>query len=459
MYRKITKVLENWYKDPNKKALLITGARQIGKTYIIKEFAKSHYKNFVEINFIHNQEAKYIFEKNLDAETICTGLSTFLDRSLEPHKTLVFFDEIQECPNARTAIKFLVEDGRYDFIESGSLLGVNYKHVKSFPVGFETIVNMYPMDFEEFCIAMGISDDLLANIKDCYDNKSEVNIFIHKKFIELFKIYVTVGGMPDSIKTYIRTKSLVKVDEIQKSILTQYRDDISQYSERDKNKIYKIFDEIPSELDAKNRRFHLSSISKTARLINYEDAFMWLKNAGVALPCYSLNAPVHPLKINEQSRLFKLYLSDCGLLCAMSLKDIKFLLFRGDVSVNMGSILENVFAQELAAHQFALRYFNKHNIGEVDFIIQLGGEILPIEIKSGKDFTAHASLNNVLNVKEWKLNRGIVFCEGNVRQEGKITYLPWYMIMFLKHEDLSEFKVDFNFDIPEDVLKSIKKKK
>lgn len=447
MFRKIEKKLLAWKESNHKKALLITGARQIGKTYIIREFGKKHYENFVEINFITQPSACAIFDGDLDAKTVLMNLSAFLRDELVPKKTLIFFDEIQECPNARTAIKFLVEDGQFDYIESGSLLGVSYKAVPSYPVGFEESLQMYPMDFEEFCIATGVKHETLSYLKDCYEKSVAPSELIHNKMQDLFKYYIIVGGMPEVVSEFIESHDIGKVIEKQKDILALYRQDISKYSKKDKAKISNVFDRIPSELEAKTRRFNLASIDKNARLREYEDAFVWLKDAGVALPCYNLNEIKVPLKINEQSRLFKLFLCDTGLLCAMCLENVQFEILKGNLSINMGGILENVFAQLIASNGFSLRYYNKQKIGEVDFVIQKGSEILPVEIKSGKSYRQHAALDNVMNVAEWQLDKAIVFCQDNLEKEEKLTYLPWYMVMFLNQEDLDEsLKVKLEVD-------------
>ena len=441
MYRKAIDHLVKWKQDPHKKALLITGARQIGKTYLVRKFGTKYYDNFIEINFSTNPEARDIFKGALDAKTIYVGITTLLDKPLIPHKTLIFLDEIQECPNARTAIKFLVEDGLYDFIESGSLLGVNYTVVPSYPVGFEEKFILYPMDFEEFCLAYGVQDTTFEYLKDCFDNGKSVSSIVHNKMIDLFRYYIIVGGMPDAIKIFVETSDVSKVIKIQKNILDQYRQDISKYSLKDKLKINEIFDAIPSQLEEKNRRFKLASIGEHARLRDYQEAFVWLKDAGVALPCFNLSEPKVPLKLNEQARLFKLFLSDCGLLCAMAFENVQFAILKGELSVNMGSILENVFAQELISHDFNLRYLNKQKVGELDFVVQKGSHAIAIEIKSGSDYKKHHALDNALAVKEWNLQKGIVFCRGNLEVEDKVVYLPLYMSMFFKQESIDGLKV------------------
>lgn len=446
MFRKIEQKFIEWKQNPNKKALLVTGARQIGKTYLARRFGKSHYEKFFEINFLTQPSAAEIFKGDLNADTLIMNLTAFLNTSLERGKTLVFFDEIQECPNARTAIKFLVDDGRFDYIESGSLLGVNYKHVPSYPVGYEETLQMYPMDFEEFCMANGVQRETVDVLRDCYNRKKPPAEIIHKKMTDLFRYYVVVGGMPAVVQTFVDTHDIGRVVELQKDILAQYRQDISQYTLEKKVKVNQIFDEIPAQLDNKNRRFTLAAIDKNSRLREYEDAFVWLQNAGVALPCYNLSEPKVPLKINEQSRLFKLFMGDTGLLCAMGLENVQFDILQGNLAVNMGGVLENVFAQQLKANGFMLRYLNKKSIGEVDFVVQQGSKALPIEIKSGKDYKKHAALDKALAVEEWGLEKGMVFCSGNVEEDEKTLYLPWYMVMFFKQADFGGVKVSVDVD-------------
>ena len=439
MDRNVTKEFEKWLKSTRKTALFVDGARQIGKTYSLREFGRAHYAHFAELNFLEDPAAKAIFDGNLDADTLVTNLTAYLRTPLEPGNTVVFFDEIQECPNARTAIKFLVEDGRYDYMESGSLLGVNYKHVPSMPVGFETVVHMYPMDFEEFCLANGVPENTFHYLRECYETKTQVTPAVHETMLELFRYYVVVGGMPAAVQTFVDTRDIGQVMTEQKNILALYRKDIGQYtSEAERVKVTDIFDRIPSQLDDKNRRFVLSSISSNARQREYEAAFLWLSNAGVALPCYNLTEPKTPLKLNEKRSLFKLFLNDVGLLCAAGLDQVQFDILQGDVSVNMGSVLENVFAEELKTAGFDLRYYNGKKIGEVDFIVQKGHAVIPVEVKSGKDYHVHAALNNVLSVEEWGIGDALVFCMGNVEQVKTVTYLPWYMIMFFKQNQLPE---------------------
>lgn len=441
LYRKAYEKLRDWKNNDARKALLVTGARQIGKTYLVREFGLQNYENFVEINFITDPRAASIFSNNLNAETLVMNMTAYLMKPMLPGKTLVFFDEIQECPMARTAIKFLVEDGRFDYIESGSLLGVNYKEVQSYPVGYEETLQMYPMDFEEFAIANGVQGKTISHLKECYDRGIPVNEAVHRSMLDLFRYYVIVGGMPAVVQRFVETHDIGEVLKIQTDILSLYRQDITKYSQNDKIRIKNIFDRIPAQLNTQNRRFLLADISKAARMYRYESSFLWLSDAGVALPCYNVTEPRVPLKINEKNNLFKLFLGDTGLLCAASMENVQFDILGGDLTVNMGSILENVFAQQFKANGFELRYLNRKGLGEIDFILQQGKSVIPVEVKSGSDYENHAALNNLLKVTEWKIIKALLFCQGNVKKGEQITYLPWYMVMFFKQERLPDHLV------------------
>lgn len=429
LYRKAYDKLLEWKNNGCKKALCIQGARQIGKTTIIREFGKNEFECFVELNFILDKKARQIFEDNLDANTIIEGITALTRKKLIEGNTLILFDEIQECPNARTAIKFLVEDGRFSYIESGSLLGVKNKIVASYPVGFEEIYHMYPLDFREFLMANQIKDSTIEILNNAYIHKLAVADNIHEIITKLFYLYIVVGGMPEVVDTYVKSHDIGKVVSIQNDIIELYKQDIGKYSfDGDKPKIRAIYDSVPSQLNDKNRRFKVSSLDSNARLIRYEDSFNWLIDAGVVNPCYNVSEPTGSLSLNQKRNLFKLYLSDTGLLCAQSMDDIQFDLIQGNTGVNMGSILENVMAQMFVANGFPLCYFDSHKFGELDFVLQNGTNVDYVEIKSGNDFIKHSSLDKMKTI--WKHNDNIVFCKSNVFVKDDIVYYPWYMAMF-----------------------------
>lgn len=446
--RKAYEKLTEWKKQENKKALCIVGARQTGKTTTVRQFAQDYYDYFVEINFMLDEKAGQIFSGALDANTIVTNLTAYVQKKMESGKTLVLLDEIQECPNARTAIKFLVEDGRFDYIETGSLLGVKFKEIKSYPVGFEEIYRMYPMDFEEFLWANGIQDSTIGYLKECYLNKKEVTESVHNTLNKLFLSYIVVGGMPQVVQKYVDTHDIGKVVSNQQDILESYRLDIAKYANNgNKVKIRAIFDSIPSQLNEKNRRFILAKVDENGRQIRYENSFEWLTDAGVALPCYNVAEPQPPLQLNEKHNLFKLFMADTGLLCAACMANIQFDILQGNVDINLGSILENVMAQAIKSNGFNLYYYDSKKYGEIDFTIQNGMNVDLVEIKSGNDYKKHSAMNKLIGIQNWKFDKKYVFCKGNIEVDEDVVYLPWYMVMFYKREQLPEnlvFEVDIS---------------
>ena len=352
--------------------------------------------------------------------------------------TSILFDEIQKCPDVRTAVKFLVEDGRFDYIESGSLLGVKHKEVRSYPVGFEEICRMYPMDFEEDLWANGVQPSTIDYLKKCFDDGAEISQAVHSTMKKLFYSYIVVGGMPEIVQTYVDTHDIGKVIAHQQEILEQYHLDIAQYAEEnDKIKIKAVFDSIPAQLNDKNRRFYINSISKNARPVRYNGSFKWLDDAGVALPCYNVNEPKAPLQFNEKHNLFKLFMNDTGLLCAACMDNVQFDILNGNLEINMGSILENAVAQRLKANGFNLHYYDSAKHGEVDFVMQNGMHIDLVEVKSGSDYRKHKALDNVRSVSGWKFENTYVLYGGNVVFDYAV-YLPWYMVMFLHPVQMPE---------------------
>lgn len=433
--RNVYSEFEAWKNTPDHGALLVTGARQVGKTFLIREFAEANYEVVLEINFVETPSAKAIFEGDLDADTLIANLTAFGSVALEQGATLVFLDEIQECPKARTAIKFLVDDGRFDYIESGSLLGVLYNEVSSLPVGYERVIRMFPLSLEEFFVANGVQSDVLDLARRCCEEGVSVPTVAHDKLLRLFRLYLAVGGMPAAVKEFVATSDLARVLQIQRDIVMLYRQDIARYAPN-KAHVHAIFDAMPAELDKKNKRFKLSDLSKTARMERYASDFMWLVDAGVALPCYNAVAPQTPLEINAQHNLFKLFMCDVGLLSAASVGAVQFDLVSGNVAINWGSFLENTVAQQLVTNGFNVFYYDKNRIGEVDFLVQKGSRVLPVEVKSGSDCRKHTALDNLMAVEEWSLSEAFVLCRDNVERLGSITYLPWYAAAFLKQDAL-----------------------
>lgn len=429
--RKIINKLEAWKKTIANKALLIKGARQVGKTTVVRQFAKANYKNFVEINFEQMPVAKQAFEGNLDARTILLNLSAMGFGPLEPGKTLIFFDEIQSCPKARTAIKFLVEDGQYDYIESGSLLGINYKDVSSYPVGFEHELDMYPLDFEEFLWACNISDDVVSMLKDCYTNLRPVPDFLHQQITERYRQYLVVGGMPEVVATYISNEDFGKTVTNQKDILAGYRNDISKYAGNDKMLVKSVFDAIPGQLSKQDKRFILASIEKNASRRKYGAPTQWLVDAGMAYYSFNIGSFELPFPSHENMRLYKLFFVDSGLMCAMVLNGIQAKVLTGDVFVNEGALAENYVAGELAKHGVSLNYYDRKSKHELDFVFPEDDKITILEVKSGKDYKKHASLDMAQSLLSEKINRRIVMSNNNLEVEDGVLYLPFYMSMFI----------------------------
>ncbi len=440
--RKIFDRLETWYQGDRAKAPLLDGARQVGKTTTIREFAHRHYKHFVEINFVKRKSAKEAFDGDLDTRTIIMNLSAMGYGPFVKGETLVFFDEIQDCPGARTAIKFLMEEHEYDFIESGSLLGINYKGgededeceddiVASYPVGFEERINMYPLDFEEFLWALGITREVIDLLKECYVNRTAVPALIHQQMMKYFRQYLVVGGMPEAVQKFVTDEDFQKVTKIQKSIIDSYRDDISKYAGKEKVLVKRVFDAIPSQLAKKDKRYVLADLEKGASRRKYADPTQWLIDAGDAYYSFNTTEFKLPFSTTENRKLYKLFLLDTGLLANMSLPRMQFQVMNGDININEGALTENFIAGELAKKGISLHYYDRQSKQELDFIYQWETGIAVLEVKSGEEFKDHKSLDAILRNSPDKVSRAMVFCRENLFVEDKITYYPLYMAMFL----------------------------
>lgn len=442
--RKIDDYIRRYYQT-TRNALLITGARQTGKTYSIREFGKS-FKNFVEINFIETPEAVALFRGAKSSKDILLRLSAITSVPLVKDETLVFFDEVQECPDIVTAIKFLVDEGSYRYILSGSLLGVELKDLRSEPVGYMGVKEMFPVDFEEFILCVGIRDSVIETLREAWRNRTPVDAFVHGKLMELFRLYLIVGGMPAAVDKYLQSNNLQVVMSEQQDILRLYKRDIAKYDPNNKLYIEEIFNLIPPELNAKNKRFILKSLNNHAKFDRMENSFLWLSNAGVALPVYNVEEPKVPLLLARSRNLFKLFQSDVGLLACQYAEGIQMRIIQGDKEINYGSVYENAVAQELVAHGIKPYYYNNKKMGEVDFVIETGGKVLPIEVKSGKDYELHRALSNVMKCDDYDIPEAVVFNNGNLHVDGKTVYAPVYMVMFLKKENTAPafYKIDLS---------------
>lgn len=442
--RKISRYIIDYYES-TRNALLITGARQTGKTFSIREFGKT-FKAFVEINFVENPEAVEIFKNAHSSSDILLRLSAMTNVPLIKGETLIFFDEVQKCPEIVTAIKFLVNEGSYRYILSGSLLGVELKDLRSEPVGYMGVKDMYPLDFEEFISCVGVSDEVISSIRQAWEQRTPVDEFVHTKMMELFRLYLIVGGMPAAVNRYIETNNLQEVMGIQQDIIRLYKRDIAQYDPNNKLYIEEIFNLIPPELNAKNKRFILKRLNENAKFERYQNSFLWLANAGVALPVYNVEEPKTPLLLARSRNLFKLFQSDIGLLAAQYAEGIQLRIIKGDKDINFGSIYENAVAQELVAHGLSPYYYNNKKRGELDFIIELDGKVIPIEVKSGKDYEVHRALSNLMDCEEYDLPEALILTNDNLSVKGRLIYAPIYMSMFLErnNEAPTHYKVDLS---------------
>ncbi len=430
--RKIINILNEWKNRTHKEAILIKGARQVGKTTVVRAFAKENYANFVEINFELDPEARLAFDGKRDTKTIIGKLSLMGYGPFVQGKTLVFFDEIQNCPNARTAIKFLVEDGFYDYIESGSLLGFNYKEVSSFPVGFERQIEMFPMDFEEFLWARGVNDTVMKSLCHSMAEKKAVDDFVHEQMMKYYREYLIVGGMPQVVFTYISNPDFAVTLTQQRKIIQSYRDDIAKYAAEQRTKAKRFFDAIPSELSKQKKRFILSSMEKSASMQKYADTATWLEDAGVAYFSYNLHALNLPFEQEENRSLFKVYLLDTGLLCAMWNDDIQLKVLKGELDINEGALTENFVAAELRKHGYHLHYYDRKSRQELDFVLAENNRVTIVEVKSGNDYRRHASVDTVLAEQHNQIGKVMVFSKFNLLQEDNVLYFPLYMASFLQ---------------------------
>lgn len=446
MYRKDSIIIEEWLKRSDK-ALLVTGARQIGKTWLIREeIAKSGYCKF-EVNFIDQPDLVDYLNVKMSANEFLVKLKMIMPEDCKPQETVVFFDEIQKCPEIVTKIKFLVEEGSFKYVMSGSLLGVELKGITSVPVGYLTVLRMYPMDFEEFMIANNVSKTTLEMLKAKFETCQPVDEFIHQKLLSLFFIYLIVGGMPDAVKIYIATKDIREVDKVQRDIVALYKEDFSQYESEDKKlKLISIYDIIPAELNKQNKKFVFTMLNKELKFDRYENSFLWLKDAGVALPVYKVEAPVIPLKASKSSNVFRLFSNDTGLLTSAYPAETKLELINKNSEVNNGAHFENAVAQQLTANGLEPYFCKKKNIGELDVLVEMDGKVVPIEVKSGKAYKAHKSLDNFMKISDYHIEKAYVLSVANIEQEGSVVYLPIYMCYLLKERKIGKLIVDLDME-------------
>ncbi len=438
--RKFTQYLEDFLLHEPRKILLVNGARQIGKSYLIRYIGKKLFKNFVEINLKVDQEGIGIFATVRTKEDFYLQLGAIAGNQLGTKEdTLVFLDEIQSYPHLMTMLKFLNEDGKYRYIASGSQLGVALSQTPSVPIGSIAIQQMYPLDFEEFLWAMGCGKETIEGMRQKFLAHEQLNDSMHNYMLQQFKIYLLVGGMPDAINKFKENRNISQVRDIQRDIHALYKIDASQYDAENKLVIRKIYDMIPSYMENKKKRIvvkNIEGLKAHRQFSDYAEEFEYLTNSGVALAVQAISNPAFPLKETESKNLLKLYMSDVGLLtCILYGVNINAVL-RDERSVNLGAVYESVVAQELHAHGYTLHYYDNKQKGEVDFLIDDYQRltVLPLEIKSGKDYRVHSALDKFLETPEYHIHEAVVLSnEQKVYREKGITYLPVYFCMFFQN--------------------------
>lgn len=445
IYRKAEAEIKDWIQN-EKKALLVTGARQIGKTYLIRECLKSSGFPYVEFNFVEQPELIALFETSSNTQELLLRMSVVSGISFEVGKTIFFFDEVQECKEIVTRIKFLVDEGNYRYIMSGSLLGVELNDLRSAPVGYMRTLDMYPLDFGEFIKAVGVQERTVDMLKECFDNRKSVDAVVHEKMLDIFYLYLIIGGMPEAVDVYLKTNDINQVAKIHDDIIRLYKQDFSKYEKEHKLRLQEIYDAMAGQLNSKSKRFLLNTLGAGMNYDRVANDFLWLKDAGVALPIYNIKEPKLPLKMNENRNLFKLFFSDVGLLTSQYSNETKIKILTKDSSINNGALFENAVAQELIAKGIAAYYFSSKKQGEIDFVIERNGVVCPIEVKSGKDYKRHSALENILSEKNYNIEEAFVFSNANVETVEKRIYMPVYMCMFLEDTPLrgAIYKLDLS---------------
>lgn len=441
--RKAYDDLLQWHNSSPGTALLVRGARQIGKSTLIRHLGESCYDVFIEVNLYRDAAAREALAQARDAQELISRISLLSPTPLVPERTLIFIDEVQELPDIITMAKFLVEDGRFRYAFSGSMLGTELKSIRSYPVGFVTELVMRPMGFEEFCWAIGASNEALLSVREACRTLLPLPDYLHKALLSFFRTYIVVGGMPTAVQEFVRTKGdLAAVRAIQQELVKSYEHDIKKYAGSRALNVEAIFEQLPLQLDSATRRFVLNSIDDDARYESYRKDFVWLTSAGVALKCDQVTDPRSPLKATERPGHFKLYESDTGMLVSRYSQALARAVYFDERTTNKGAVFENVIAQELVMLDHQLYYYMNRKRGEVDFLIETeAGEVLPIEVKSGMSARAHAALNGLLGADGFDIPRGLVLSRLNIERTDRVIYLPWYAIfcideLFAREEPL-----------------------
>ena len=440
LYRKITSYLEDYLKSDSDKILILEGARQVGKSFSIREVGSRLYPNYVEINFVEDDEGKQLFKNIHKKEDFYLTLSMIAgDKLSSRDDTLVFLDEVQHYPQFLTMLKFLREDGRYRYIASGSLLGITLHDTTSIPVGSIIRKEMFQLDFEEFLIANGFGAEAIDGLRQSYLNRQSLAEQRHNHVLDLFHRYLLVGGLPDAVNTYLNTHNIMRVREVQEGIRNLYAADAAKYEKEHTKKllIRRIYEMIPSQMENKKKRIVAQKIrgKEGDRFAHYQEEFEYLISSGIALAVHAISNPHFPLSESLQKNLLKLYLNDVGLLTGLLYHNNIRPVIDDVRSINLGSVYESVVAQELRAHGHKLFYYDNRKQGEVDYLIDdhTAMSAHPIEVKSGKDYSVHSALNNLLKNPDYNIQAATVISNGReIYQKGKITYMPVYFVMFLE---------------------------
>lgn len=428
--RKIQDTLLQWKKTPGHKPLVVKGCRQCGKTFSVREFAKKNYKHEVYLNFLQDSSYASIFSGSLEVNHLVMMMSALLpDAVFEAGRTVIILDEIQDCPDARTALKFFHLDGRFDVICTGSLLGVRGygKEPKSVPVGYETVIDMFPMDFEEFLWANGITKPMISILKECLKKESPVPEALHNRFRQLLLQYVVVGGMPEAVQLFVDTKQVGSVLQLQRDIIRSYEDDMIKYADKkDKGRIAECFQSIPKQLSKENKKFQYSVVRKGGTAAQYAGSLQWIEDAGIISRCYNLTLPELPLDGNAIEDIFKVYMKDTGLLISMLEDGTQFDVLQGNLYGYKGAIFENLIADFFAKMGRKLYYYHKDSGLEIDFVIRWRGECTLVEVKAETGNTKSA-VTILKHPEKYHVNQCIKLGNSNVGRSGKILTLPLYM--------------------------------
>ncbi len=434
--RKIEQALVEWKNTPNKKPLILKGCRQCGKTFSVLEFAKKNYKHVVYLNFFENPDYAAVFAGSLEIDNIVMMLSALLgsEAVFEVGETVLILDEIQDCPEARTALKFFKTDGRYDVIGTGSLLGVKGygKEPKSIPVGAETVLDMYPLDFEEFLWANGISNGIIDMLKKHMEEETPVPEALHNRMRQLLLQYTVVGGMPDAVQTFVDTKQMDEVLKIQRDIVRSYEDDMVKYAEKkDKARIKECFQSIPKQLSKENKKFQYSVVRKGSTAAQFAGSLQWIEDAGIISRCYNLSITELPLDGNAEKDCFKVYMRDCGLFVSMLEDGTQFDILQGNLFGYKGAIFENLIADIFAKMGRKLYYFHKDSGLEVDFVIRYQGQCVLVEVKA-KDGNTKSTKTILRHPEKYHVNQAIKLGDYNVGRSEQMLTLPLYMAFLLR---------------------------